>query len=160
MSELSQLAAPSSQPASGTALAQQFLDTALSQAGKPYVWGATASPSDPSPPAFDCSELTKWAAARVGDPIPDVASAQFLYLKEHGDLISVQQALHTPGALLFHFDHEPKNLQDDPSAGHVAISVGDGVHTIEARGHAYGTNVFADAAGRDFNFAGIIPGMG
>jgi cell wall-associated NlpC family hydrolase len=160
LSALSQLAPPSSQSTSGPVLAQQFLETALAQAGKPYVWGASASPNDPNPPAFDCSELTKWAAARVGVTIPDVASAQFLYLKEHGDLISVQQALNTPGALLFHFDHEPKNLQDDPSAGHVAISVGDGVHTLEARGHAYGTHVFADAAGRGFNFAGIIPGMG
>jgi cell wall-associated NlpC family hydrolase len=159
MQSTSGASAMSTQPASGSTLAQQFLDTALTQAGKPYVWGATASPTDPNPPAFDCSELTKWAAARVGDPIPDVASAQYLYLKEHGDLMSVQQALHTPGALLFHFDHEPKNLQDDPSAGHVAISVGDGVHTIEARGHAYGTNVFADAADRGFNYAGMIPGM-
>lgn len=140
-------------------LAQQFLSTALSQAGKPYVWGASASPTDPSPKAFDCSELTKWAAERVGVNLPDVASAQYLYLKQHAALIPVSQALNTPGALLFHFDHEPKNLADDPSAGHVAISVGDGVHTIEARGHAYGTNVFANAAGRGFNFAGVIPGM-
>jgi cell wall-associated NlpC family hydrolase len=145
---------------SGPKLGQQFLSTALSQAGKPYVWGASASPTDPNPKAFDCSELTKWAAERVGVTIPDVASAQYLYLKQHAALIPVAQALHTPGALLFHFDHEPKNLADDPSAGHVAISLGDGVHTIEARGHAYGTNVFANAAGRGFNFAGVIPGMG
>ena len=145
---------------SGSRLAQQFLSTALSQAGKPYVWGASTSPTDPNPKAFDCSELTKWAAERVGAKLPDVASAQYLYLKQHNALIPVSQALHTPGALLFHFDHEPKNLADDPSAGHVAISLGDGVHTIEARGHAYGTNVFANAAGRGFNFAGVIPGMG
>ena len=61
--------------------------------------------------------------------------------------------------MLFHFSHEPKNLGDIPADGHVAISVGDGVHTIEARGHAYGTNVFANASGRDFNFAGMIPQM-
>jgi cell wall-associated NlpC family hydrolase len=164
LSQLSQLTNGGATGAVGTLggskLAQQFLSTALSQAGKPYVWGASASPTDPNPKAFDCSELTKWAAARVGVELPDVASAQYLYLKQHNALIPVSQALNTPGALLFHFDHEPKNLADDPSAGHVAISVGDGVHTIEARGHAYGTNVFANAAGRGFNFAGVIPGMG
>jgi cell wall-associated NlpC family hydrolase len=138
---------------------QAFLSNALSQQGKPYVYGATAQISDPNPPAFDCSELTKWAAARAGDPIPDGATAQYLYIRDHGDTMSVQQALHTPGALLFHFSHEPKNLGDIPADGHVAISLGDGVHTIEARGHAYGTNVFDNAGGRSFNFAGMIPGM-
>jgi hypothetical protein len=31
------------------------------------------------------------------------------------------------------------------------------VHVMEAKGHAYGTNVFADAS--HFNYAGMIPGM-
>jgi hypothetical protein len=138
---------------------QQFVSTALAEQGKPYVYGATAQISDPNPPAFDCSELTKWAAARSGVTIPDGATAQYLYIRDHGDTMTVQQALHTPGALLFHFGHEPKNLGDIPADGHVAISLGDGVHTIEARGHAYGTNVFDNASGRSFNFAGMIPGM-
>jgi hypothetical protein len=141
------------------ATTQQFLATALAEQGKPYVYGATAQISDPNPPAFDCSELTKWAAARSGVTIPDGATAQYLYIRDHGDTMTVQQALHTPGALLFHFGHEPKNLGDIPADGHVAISLGDGVHTIESRGHAYGTNVFDNAAGRSFNFAGMIPGM-
>ena len=135
------------------------MSNALAEQGKPYVYGATASISDPNPKAFDCSELTKWAAARAGVTIPDGATAQYLSIRDHGSTMTVQQALHTPGALLFHFGHEPKNLGDIPADGHVAISLGDGVHTIEARGHAYGTNVFDNAAGRDFNFAGMIPGM-
>jgi cell wall-associated NlpC family hydrolase len=142
-------------------LAQQFLQTALAEKGKPYVYGATANTNDPDPKAFDCSELTKWAAARVGVTIPDGATAQYLYTRDHGTTMSVDQALHTPGALLFHFGHEPKNLGDIPADGHVAISLGDGVHTIEARGHKYGTNIF-DATGNRagfFNFAGMIPGM-
>jgi cell wall-associated NlpC family hydrolase len=139
--------------------AQAFLNNALQEKGKPYVYGANASISDPNPKAFDCSELTKWASARAGITIPDGATAQFLYIRDHGATMSVQQALHTPGALLFHFGHEPKNLGDIPADGHVAISLGDGVHTIEARGHAYGTNVFDNAGGRSFNYAGMIPGM-
>ena len=87
---------------------QQFVDTALSQAGKPYVWGSTALASDPNPPSFDCSELTKWAAARSGVTIPDGAAHQYVWLKEQGATMSVQQALQTPGALLFHFASEPQ----------------------------------------------------
>jgi len=141
------------------ATTQAFLANALAEKGKPYVYGATARISDPDPKSFDCSELTLWAAARAGVTIPDGATAQYLYIRDHGGTMSVQQALHTPGALLFHFGHEPKDLGDIPADGHVAISLGDGVHTIEARGHAYGTNVFDNAGGRSFNFAGMIPGM-
>jgi cell wall-associated NlpC family hydrolase len=144
---------------STNATTQQFLTNALAEQGKPYVYGATAQISDPNPKAFDCSELTKWAAARAGVTIPDGATAQYLSIRDHGNTMTVQQALHTPGALLFHFGHEPRDLGDIPADGHVAISLGDGVHTIEARGHAYGTNVFDNASGRDFNFAGMIPGM-
>ena len=63
--------------------------------------------------------------------------------------------------MLFHFDNEPTNLGDNLDGDHVAISVGDGVHTIEARGHKYGTNVFTATGARAgfFNFAGMIPGM-
>jgi cell wall-associated NlpC family hydrolase len=138
---------------------QSFLANALAEKGKPYVYGATARVDDPDPKSFDCSELTLWAAARAGVKIPDGATAQYLYIRDHGGTMSVQQALHTPGALLFHFGHEPKDLGDIPADGHVAISLGDGVHTIEARGHAYGTNVFDNAGNRSFNFAGMIPGM-
>jgi cell wall-associated NlpC family hydrolase len=138
---------------------QAFLSNALAEQGKPYVYGATAQISDPDPKAFDCSELTKWAAARAGVTIPDGATAQYLDIRDHGDTMTVQQALRTPGALLFHFSHEPRDLGDIPADGHVAISLGDGVHTIEARGHAYGTNVFDNASGRSFNFAGMIPAM-
>ena len=146
-------------PTTGNPTTQLFLDNALAEKGKPYVYGATARISDPDPKSFDCSELTLWAAARAGVKIPDGATAQYLCIRDHGGTMSVQQALHTPGALLFHFGHEPRDLGDIPADGHVAISLGDGVHTIEARGHAYGTNVFDNAGGRSFNFAGMIPGM-
>ena len=105
------------------------------QNGKPYVWGSSASPTDPNPVSFDCSELTKWAAARSGVTIPDGAAHQYVWLKEQGATMSVQQALHTPGALLFHFASEPQpGLGGEPPVAHVAISLGNG-KTIEAKGH-------------------------
>ena len=45
---------------------ESILRPALAQAGKSYVFGAQASAADPSPKAFDCSELVKWACARAG----------------------------------------------------------------------------------------------
>ena len=135
----------------------QFVDTALGQQGKPYVWGSSASPTDANPASFDCSELTKWAAARSGVTIPDGAAHQYVWLKQQGATMSVQQALQTPGALLFHFASEPQpGLGGEPPVAHVAISLGNG-KTIEARGHAYGVGVFD--AGDRFNYAGMIPGM-
>ncbi|HET9729475.1 MAG TPA: NlpC/P60 family protein [Acidimicrobiia bacterium] len=141
----------------GSGSTQQFLSAALAQRGKPYVWGANAPINDPNPKAFDCSELTKWAAAQAGVSIPDGAAPQYVYLRDHGTLMSVDQALHTPGALLFHFDREPRRAGDFQPHDHVAISLGDGVHTIEAKGSKYGTGVFE--AGTHFNYAGVIPGL-
>jgi cell wall-associated NlpC family hydrolase len=143
--------------ATPNATTQQFLDTALAQNGKPYVWGSTALASDPNPASFDCSELTKWAAARSGVTIPDGAAHQYVWLKQQGATMSVQQALQTPGALLFHFASEPQpGLGGEPPVAHVAISLGNG-KTIEAKGHAYGVGIFD--AGDRFNYAGMIPGM-
>jgi cell wall-associated NlpC family hydrolase len=150
-----------STPTGSVAKAQEFLQIAMQQKGKPYVYGAHTQPTDLDPPAFDCSELTKWAAAQSGITIPDGATAQYLQLRDQGRTMSVEEALRTPGALLFHFGYEPKDLGDIPADGHVAISVGDGKHTIEARGRKYGTGIF-DATGERagfFNRAGMIAGM-
>jgi cell wall-associated NlpC family hydrolase len=157
----SQIGSTTGVPSAGAStnpIATQFVSTALSQSGKPYVWGSSASASDPSPASFDCSELTKWAAARSGVTIPDGAAHQYVWLKEQGATMSVQQALQTPGALLFSFDGEPQpGLSGEPAHAHVAISLGNG-KTIEAKGHAYGVGVFD--AGNRFDYAGMIPGMG
>jgi cell wall-associated NlpC family hydrolase len=118
--------------------ARTFLDEALRQAGDPYVWGAHTSPSDADPGAFDCSEL------------------QYLDLKEKGALVPVEQALRTPGALLFSFSSEPERGGGRPSEAHVAISLGDG-RTIEARGREYGVGVFD--AGDRFEYGAVIPGL-
>ena len=150
---VSQLEAALSQT---SGLGSSFLSTALSQAGKAYVFGATASPSDPSPRAFDCSELVQWAAARNGVQLPRTAGEQYLAAKQAGELVPVDVALRTPGALLFSFSTEPVPGGGEPSHAHVAISKGDGT-TIEARGHAYGVGSWS--AAHRFQYAAIIPGL-
>jgi cell wall-associated NlpC family hydrolase len=132
----------------------RFIDSAATQVGKPYVFGAEANLDDPDPAAFDCSELTQWAAHQAGLTLPDGAAGQYRYCRSAGTTMSVEDALRTPGALLFSFDGEPGPTGGEPAKAHVAISLGDG-RTLEAKGRAYGV-VVADAADR-FNFAAAIP---
>ena len=87
--------------------AQHFVDAALAQRGDKYEFGAEAELDDANPTALDRSELTQWAAHQAGIEIPDGSAAQYLDLKAKGLLIPVDQAAHTPGALLFTFSSEP-----------------------------------------------------
>jgi cell wall-associated NlpC family hydrolase len=118
----------------------RFVALALQQAGKRYVFGAEASPSDPNPRSFDCSELVEWAAARAGisPRVPDGSSAQI----NHCRSIPLAQAIRTKGALLW-------------TPGHIAISLGNG-KTIEAMNSQAGIRQ-GNAAGR-FQRGGLIPG--
>jgi cell wall-associated NlpC family hydrolase len=123
----------------------RFVALALQQAGKAYVYGAEASPSDPNPRAFDCSELVQWCADRVGisPAVPDGSAAQLSHCQSSGTLVSVQDGTNTKGALLF-------------MPGHVAISLGNG-KTIEAMDPKDGVRQ-GNAAGRGWTAAGRIPG--
>ncbi len=136
--------------------ADAFVLAALAQRGDPYVFGVEVRLGDPDPDAFDSSELTQWAADQAGASIPDGAMYQYLELKSQGRLVSVEEGIHTRGALLFHFTSEPTAGGGRPSSSHVAISLGDG-RTIEARGSSYGVDEFP-AVGR-FNFAGVIAAL-
>ncbi len=143
-------------PAPSSTAPTGFVATALAEAGKPYRFGAEASPNDPNPPAFDCSELVQWAAARNGVNLVDGAAHQYLAAKQAGEVVPVDVAIRTPGALLFSFSSEPVPGQGEPPHAHVAISLGDG-RTIEAKGRAYGVGVFS-AANR-FTYGAIVPGL-
>ena len=142
----------------GGARVEQFLQAALSQRGDPYVFGApTARVSDADPDQFDCSELTRWAAGRAGVDLPDGSWLQYLALEQQGAVVPVEEAIRTPGALLFSFSSDPRVGGGRPTQAHVAISLGTG-ETIEARGRAYGVGQFG-AANR-FTYAAVIPGLG
>lgn len=97
------------------------------------------------------SELVEWSCARIGVRITDGAEAQYNACKRAGRVIPVAFAIRIPGALLF-------NIGPGPNRGdHVAISRGDGT-TIEARGRAYGVNVFT-SIGRPWTAGGLVPGL-
>jgi cell wall-associated NlpC family hydrolase len=134
-----------------------FLDAAKSQAGDRYVFGAEAAVGDHNPDVFDCSELVQWAAAQAGVDLPDGSWLQYQALEKQGAIIPVEQAINTPGALLFRFSSDPSTATGRPSSAHVAISLGNG-ETIEARGRAYGVGSF-EASEQRFQYAAVIPGL-
>ena len=124
--------------------AADFVAICLRQRGDRYVFGAEAGFDDPDPDAFDCSELVEWAVRRVGLSFPDGSWAQDAAVRH----IPIDKGLATQGALLF---------RHRGTSGHVAVSLGNG-STIEARGAAYGVNVFP-ATGRDWTSSGLVPGL-
>jgi cell wall-associated NlpC family hydrolase len=145
----------------GPSQADLFVQHALDQVGDRYKMGVTADPNDPNPTVFDCSELVEWAAARAGVPgLQEATYSQYNQMKAAHTTISVDEALHTRGALLFKFPGgEPPPGQDFRKDGyHVAISLGDG-STIEAMGTKYGVVVADDAEDRGWTQAALVAGM-
>lgn len=133
--------------------AHAVVDYALAQTGDRYVYGAEVTGADSN--VWDCSELVEAACRNTGvsPTMPDGAYWQWKHCQQHGTAIPVEQAIHTPGALLFVNNPAIVGYQSVP---HVAFSLGNG-YTIEARGTAWGVGSWA-AAGR-FQVAALIPGV-
>jgi peptidoglycan DL-endopeptidase CwlO len=95
-----------------TAAAGKAIEWALSQQGKPYLWGASTSSQD----AFDCSSLMLQSYRSAGVLLPRVSKEQY----RAGALLPVEQA--QPGDLLF-WAYDPGN---PVTIHHVAMYLGDG----------------------------------
>jgi len=89
----------------GNTLGERALRAALSQRGKPYVWGAAG------PNSYDCSGLVMWAYAQVGVHLDHFTGDQW----QEGEHISRSQL--RPGDLVFFF----------PTISHVGMYIGDGL---------------------------------
>lgn len=120
--------------------AADFVDLLLDQVGDRYVFGHEVDLDDPDPDTFDCSELIQWGTAQMGVTFRDGSWNQIADVEE----ISVDEARNLRGALLWR-------------RGHVAISLGTGNETVEARGSAYG--VVEYQIEDRFERAGRIPGL-
>lgn len=129
---------------------QVIVTKAMTQKGKPYIFGYEVDLNDPNPKAFDCSELTQWVCHQCGvkPEMPDGAIYQMRHCRNHGTLIGINKAIDTAGALLFRIT---------PNGNHVVISRGNGT-TIEARGKDYGVGCW-NIKGRGWTHAALIPGV-
>jgi hypothetical protein len=133
----------------------QIIETAKSQFGKPYVYASAPDPKVKNPKSFDCSGYTRWVFGRNGVYLPAGSWNQAIHGRNSGTLISIDQAIRTPGALLF---MGPNNgYSGYGPSGHVAISLGNG-YTAEARGSAHGVGSW-NARGMSWTNACLVPGV-
>lgn len=135
----------------GKATGKAVVAKAMTQAGDPYIFGTEVDLNDPDPDAFDCSELVQWVCAqlKVVPTMPDGAIYQRNHCQKYDTIITMAEAVKTPGALLFRIQADGSN--------HVVISRGDG-STIEAKGTAYGVGIFSLNT-KNFTHAAKIPGV-
>lgn len=95
---------------SGSSLSVKALDLAMTQLGKPYVWGAVG------PDTFDCSGLVLWSYNNLGYfDMPRTTRGQWT----SGTLIRRDQV--QKGDLIYFLNNQLKSPVD-----HVGIYIGDG----------------------------------
>lgn len=127
-------------------------DLSATQWGKRYRMGAEVAHDMWSllhATALDCSELTEVVHAVLGVYLPDGSGAQADFLKKHR--LPLAEASRIKGTLAGHYPTNGK-------PGHVVILEGDGIHTSEAMGRAYGVRR-GTIAGRGFTWAALVPGV-
>jgi hypothetical protein len=124
---------------------ERFVQLAYAQRGKPYVYGARP----------ECLGLRRVHVlvreAGRGVNFPNPVSSQAAICRRKGTTITVAQAAYARGAVIW-------RQRGGGANDHIVISLGDGEHTIEAMGRAYGV-VVGKIKGRDWTGAGTIPGI-
>ena len=138
------------------ATVNDFLRHALEQVGDRHQKGAEAKLSDADPDAWDSSELVEWSANVSGVMVNDGSWHQYRQLNREGGGMSVDDALHTPGALVFTFSSDPMASRDRPTSAGVAISLGNGQVITVTPG---GTVEVVDASTREFTHGAVMPGF-
>jgi len=147
-------------------LGATILDIAKRHLGQPYEFTPTPNYDDPMwKGPFDCAEYVSYCVFRgyeipygvVADPVNRFNSYSGYWQRDaekQGIKISWRDALHIPGAILVRYP--PGN--EPPPYGHVAISLGNGGDTYEARGKQFGVMKHS-AIGRSWNTGVLIPGV-
>ncbi|MFE3081493.1 C40 family peptidase [Nocardia tengchongensis] len=103
------VAASGAAPGAASGVASQAISVAMSELGKPYVWGATG------PDSFDCSGLVQYAARAAGVSLPRTSQEQYQQLPK------VNPADIRPGDLIF-----PGSEFNGGSPTHVMMYIGNG----------------------------------
>jgi hypothetical protein len=135
----------------------QLLGTALglveSYPSIAYQEGGDAAPNVAEPTLLDCSSFVQWCIYHTLGSLnncPRTSQDQSAWCQASGKIVSVEQGLNTPGALMF--------IGSPGSATHVEISCGTGQNTVGAHhSGTYAGVVSADSA--YWGCAGLVPGF-
>ncbi len=146
-------------------LGQDVIDVGVRKTGQRYVLGARVPLNNPSwNGPWDCAEFASWCVYQAYGMIfgtgnvVNLAKADpysghwYDEAKKKGTLIAPQDALKIPGAVLI-------RAPAQGLVGHVALSMGDGSRTLEARGTAFGVGIFDKAGTRPWGIGCLLPGV-
>jgi peptidoglycan hydrolase-like protein with peptidoglycan-binding domain len=143
----------------------QIVALAKTHIGERYKWGARARYLDPNYKGpWDCAEFVSWIVFQTSEERellgcvprdPAKADANTGYWADDANkyrlTISIDEAIKTAGAALL-------RTRTQRSAGHIAICVGDGLHTIEAHSSKDGViQGRTDPVNRGWEFGVRIP---
>lgn len=140
-----------------------IVELCKSKIGQEYFYGADVPLNDLNwKGPWDCAELCSWGVYQACSIIygctdnkvePENGEAYTGSWKKDmrslGKEITVHEALKIPGAML---------LKRSSSSGHIAVSIGDGGSTVEAKGRIYGV-VQDSAHGRTWNHGVLVPSI-
>lgn len=144
---------------------QDIIDIGTTRIGQRYFYGVEVPLNNPAwSGPWDCAEFASWCAYQAyglifgagGATRPDKATpysgSWYAQAKKTGHAIDWREALRIPGAALIRAPTTGRH-------GHVAFSMGDGERTLEARGAAYGVNIFDRAGSRPWSIGCLLPGV-
>ncbi|AUX78338.1 peptidoglycan-binding domain-containing protein [Sinorhizobium fredii] len=146
-------------------IGQDIIDIGSTKVGQKYVFGAVVPLDNPAwQGPWDCAEFASWCSYRAYGLIFGAGGAKkpasaepysghwYADSKKFGHVISWQDALKIPGAALIRAPTPGK-------IGHVAFAIGDDERTLEARGAAFGVNIFGGAKSRSWTIGCLLPGV-
>jgi hypothetical protein len=120
----------------------------------PYQEGGDSGPSTAANKItyLDCSSFVQWVIYHALGGLngcPRTSQAQSSWCQSSGKIVSAQEGLNIPGALMF--------MGSPGAAPHVEISCGDGTHTVGA--HHSGTYAGVVSSASIWVCAGLAPGV-
>jgi len=104
---------------------RMFLDIALAQQGKPYIWG------DEGELGFDCSGLIYYSLTQTGYRVGRSTADTY---SRREDWLYVEKDELQPGDLMFYKSDDP---DDGDHIGHIGIYLGNGYHIHASSSYGY-----------------------